>query len=700
MVEIDTIESSIRKEASTVLGRVVLFLVYYVLLILIGIGLFVGAFWATIFLVGLVDDVEYINLRMIAYAIVAFLAMWWFCFQFAWYLVKPLFVVHKNKDSKRKEVRQRDCPELFAIIKELACKTGNRMPRHVYLSAELNAAVFYDSMSFWSIFFPIRKNLIVGTGLLQGLSKDELKAILGHEFGHFSQQTMKVGSITYRLLLIINDMIYYAKKEQEKAELSLANDVSWMRWFHIASGLMVFLTKQTIKFYNSIEKKNRSLSRYMEFEADAVACRIVGAEPFISSLCKMELLSNRFGIYEKVLMNLLEEKKYLVEYGMGYDVVERLIAEDEGKTISFDKPLAELINDENKFPSRVTILDGWNTHPSTSDRIENARQFISDSRQPCLKAEDARELISAELQSKVGLLRQRQLAEFLEEPLSLDEMEGMKIAPFKEWVEVKFKNNRIPDLLFPFIDKGIGHFDMPDDELMATHIDSPFTIENRDMILEFRTCVNDWETLNSLSSNNIKRFMYNGVDYSAPDAAIQIHKHYLDLSTSKILELDQNIFRYLCQETNRKDEIIAFYWMMFYGRDSLDSMREMVDLNTAIKEQAQLYYEHGKDFFLNDEIKTMLIQKLWPFLRSIDYERLDGLCGEWEDGNGETIHHLLQKCHNMASKGPNTLSLTASDLVDLIDSIRGLFVMLYNTGKSSLTDLMVKAVYHKEELKK
>ncbi len=45
MLDIKTIENSIRKEASTVLDRVILFLVYYILLILVGIALFVGAFW-------------------------------------------------------------------------------------------------------------------------------------------------------------------------------------------------------------------------------------------------------------------------------------------------------------------------------------------------------------------------------------------------------------------------------------------------------------------------------------------------------------------------------------------------------------------------------------------------------------------------------------------------------------------------------
>ena len=84
-----------------------------------------------------------------------------------------------------------------------------------------------------SIFFSTRKNLMVGIGLLHGMNKDELKAILSHEFGHFSKQTMKVGSITYRLLLIIRGMIEFVQEEQLEASFSRANDDSWEKWFHL-----------------------------------------------------------------------------------------------------------------------------------------------------------------------------------------------------------------------------------------------------------------------------------------------------------------------------------------------------------------------------------------------------------------------------------------------------------------------------------
>jgi hypothetical protein len=64
------------------------------------------------------------------------------------------------------------------------------------LFGDVNASVFYDS-SFWSIIFPIRKNLQIRLGLVNKIIEQELKAILAHEFGCFSQRSTKVGSFVY-----------------------------------------------------------------------------------------------------------------------------------------------------------------------------------------------------------------------------------------------------------------------------------------------------------------------------------------------------------------------------------------------------------------------------------------------------------------------------------------------------------------------
>jgi len=101
------------------------------------------------------------------------------------FLLKFIFKSHKVDRSHLIEINEQQEPELFNMIREIVQSVGTSFPKKVYLSSEVNAAVFYDS-SFWSMFFPVKKNLLIGLGLVNTVTKEELKAILSHEFGHFS----------------------------------------------------------------------------------------------------------------------------------------------------------------------------------------------------------------------------------------------------------------------------------------------------------------------------------------------------------------------------------------------------------------------------------------------------------------------------------------------------------------------------------
>ena len=62
--------------------------------------------------------------------------------------------------------------------------------------------------TFGVFFFPIKKNLEIGLGLSDGTSVEEVKSIIAHEFGHFSQNSMKVGSTVYVTNTVLHDLIY------------------------------------------------------------------------------------------------------------------------------------------------------------------------------------------------------------------------------------------------------------------------------------------------------------------------------------------------------------------------------------------------------------------------------------------------------------------------------------------------------------
>ena len=684
MIKIDEIEDKIRNEASTVLWYVVLFIIYYVTLILAGIGLLAAAFGFSLLLLKSIGGVWT--------AVIL-----WFSLQIAWYLIKPLFAVHRSSKENNQEIHREDCPELFSIIEDIANKTGNKMPKHIYLSAELNARVFYNSMNIWSIFLPTSKNLMIGTRLLYGMSNDELKAILAHEFGHFSQQTMKISSVTYRLLLIIRGMIEFTQKEQKKASSSLSNKNSWEPLFHLASWPMKYVTKLTVKFYNFIEKRNCSLSRYMEFEADSVACRIVGAKPFISSICKLEVLSSRYEIFEKVIVQLLQEKRYITDYGKGYEIVDKLIADDEEISISYDMPLETLINEDAIYPSKISIIDGWDTHPSTFERIENASQFINANL--ATKPEDARQLVGSSIISEIGIKQQQFICEHLEDNISWSELKEMPIDEFRLWVVEQFKTKRIPDFLFPFVDMEVLHFNQPSDERMAETAESPFTRQNRNLLLETNSCLKDWETLDNLLSDNIKTVIYDGSICDVRQA-IETHEQYLNTLRNKLADLEQNIFIYLYQQAKAKDDVTRIYWMIFYGSDSIENMAEILDTASAIQQQEQICEENGQTLSLNDDIKTDLAQKLWNFLQSFDFEKVYSVCEKWTYGeDDEPITKLLQQSQDFASAECDC-SIDYHELIYMINSVYSILYQLSESGKEELNALMFSIVYHKGDFSK
>jgi len=109
------------------------------------------------------------------------------------FLVKGLFKFKRITQAPGVEVTAQEQPQLFAFIGRLCRETRAPMPHRVYLSPDVNAAVFYHE-SILRLFLPGRKNLLIGLGLVNQLNLSEFKAVLAHEFGHFSQSSMKLGT--------------------------------------------------------------------------------------------------------------------------------------------------------------------------------------------------------------------------------------------------------------------------------------------------------------------------------------------------------------------------------------------------------------------------------------------------------------------------------------------------------------------------
>ena len=205
-----------------------------------------------------------------------------------WFLIKFVFQSQRTDTSKMVEVTEVEQPVLFSFLKKLTTETGTPFPRKVFIAPDVNASVFYNS-SFWSMFLPVRKNLTIGLGLVNTLNMAEFKAVMAHEFGHFSQRSMKLGSYVYQVNQVMHNMLYdndgYRKLLQGFANISNYFSIFASLTGYIVSGIQKILQKM----YGFINKRYMSLSREMEFHADAVAASVAGGNQLLHALRRVEM---------------------------------------------------------------------------------------------------------------------------------------------------------------------------------------------------------------------------------------------------------------------------------------------------------------------------------------------------------------------------------------------------------------------------
>ncbi len=642
-----TLKTEIAKEALGVLRSTLLFILYYIMLIFIGVGCFGFAIWLTFQIPYWFMEMQSINIRLILVGVMLFLGMWCFCFRIAWYLVKPLFQVHHAEVDRYKEVTANDCPELFEMISVLAKQTGNKMPKHVYLTLEQNASVFYDSVSIWSLFFPTKKNLVLGIGLLQGMNKDEIKSIIGHEFGHFSQNTMKVGSVTFRLFKIIDGMIEIAKDEQKSAFLN--SEGGEISLFHLASLPITLITRKTIEFYNYIEKRNRKLSRLMELEADAVTCQIVGARPFISSLCKSQKLSQCFDLFAQEVFKSLERGQYVSDFHNSYRAASLASMQDRNISFSFDTMFDAPINGRPIPASKLDFENVWSTHPSFSCRLEQASLYLDDTLS--LIREDATEFVPLSIQDEVFVLWQQHIYANQFAPKLWDELSCVGGEEFCSAMQSYFDTNMHREFIMPFILKFPDCFDIPSEPEIPADVPNPFNDNNWYFLTEVEMATSDLQQLENLYAEGISNIAYDGVSNISLLDAINMHRSYLENLNEKFEVHNRLVFDYLCQFSGDYSAVSRIYWQMFYPQVVIERHSELFQMVKSIDEYEQFLTENGREMpSLTDDCRNELYDKLLLLTKELDYEILEKYCGHLYLDDALCISQLLREWQNFASE--------------------------------------------------
>jgi Zn-dependent protease with chaperone function len=277
--EITRLDSAYRLRVVAMIGGLFLFLILYLIFVAVA-GLL--AYWLVLL------PVPDIRGRGILFFLVlkfggAFAAvlLWLFLF-------KGLFKGKRVERSAYTPLQEKDHPDLFAFIRRVYQDTGSPRPRRVYVNADVNAALVYNT-SLLNLFIPPRRDLLIGLGLVNVVNLSEFKAVLAHEFGHFAQRSVGLGSYLYVANRVMSDVIYSRDGLDRFVDGWSQQDI---RFSFPAWGLkgILWVVRQILAgAYQSLNILHLSLSRQMEYNADNVAVSVTGSDALIHCLARLAI---------------------------------------------------------------------------------------------------------------------------------------------------------------------------------------------------------------------------------------------------------------------------------------------------------------------------------------------------------------------------------------------------------------------------
>lgn len=256
-----------------ILSILLFFTLYFSLVV--GLGYLV--YYALIYDIGYVNKLTILGkLGAIAGSVMLFV-----------FTLKFIFNLKNPKPNNRILLHKKDYPNLYEFVYEICKQTNAPKPKNIYADPDVNAYVAYSNI-WLSLFFPTKKDLTIGLGLVGSLNISEFKAVTAHEFGHFAQKSMKIGSYIHSANLIIHDMIFSRDKFDNLLDQWRNSDIrlSFAAWIITP---VIWLIRQILQlFYMFLNIMYSSLSREMEFNADKVAVRATGSMAIVSALWKLE----------------------------------------------------------------------------------------------------------------------------------------------------------------------------------------------------------------------------------------------------------------------------------------------------------------------------------------------------------------------------------------------------------------------------
>ena len=252
----------------------------------------------------------------------------------------------------------------FAFIAEICKSMGTKAPDQIIIHAE---PVFYVSQGKIETLNGKGKGriLAIGAPLMEFLSINELRAILAHEFAHFTGNDTKYSAF----VLPVYIGAITAVQEMESVIASRKEGIN----SYMAAIPLYIPCQMLVGYLNSFHKINMQISRSRETRADYMACMVCGTENFVSGLMKVASIGSAFYELSKYhILRALQEKKVFINY---YRAFEDAISENRGILSEYEKK--NLLEKESANDSHPALGKRINELPNMPIKYDDDKPAVS-----------------------------------------------------------------------------------------------------------------------------------------------------------------------------------------------------------------------------------------------------------------------------------------------------------------------------------
>jgi Zn-dependent protease with chaperone function len=248
-------------------------------------------------------------------------------------------------------------PEAWALARSVAADVGTKPANRIVITPDPGVSVHLEGSLPATLFGGGRRVLQIGIPSIHGLTVDELRAILAHEYGHFSNRDTQWSTFTYAmgngLIAAFRATPGPIKQEGDRggwiALVMALNPAYWT--------LLLFLRL----FFNATS----AFSRIREVMADVRAMKLYGGESFRNGLGTVIFNDAVFStvVQGEVVPALAKENKTVADFSVVMGLVKTDLTHEQREQI--------------KSSVAAEALSAYDSHPPIATRLKYSERFTT-----------------------------------------------------------------------------------------------------------------------------------------------------------------------------------------------------------------------------------------------------------------------------------------------------------------------------------